>query len=306
VRILILGAGGVGGVFGAKLIQQGADITYLVRPQRYQQLKAQGLVVETPQESFTIHPQLVTEDQLQPDYDLLVLAPKAFDFDSALNAISRASGRGVFLPFLNGLQHLEVLDQRFGRERVMGGVAHIAAQITQSGSVKQLTDLASLTVGPRHVSQEALAKEFYALCRRADFDSFYSEDIEQSLWDKWTFLATLAGMTTLMRGSVGEIMATPYGLELTTQMYQECCEIAQAHQHPIAQEPQAKALKTLTQVGSPFTASMLRDLRAGLATEHEHILGQMIYKAAAKQLACPCLKLAYTQMAVYAATRIAS
>jgi 2-dehydropantoate 2-reductase len=261
------------------------------------------LVVETPKESFSVRPKLVLQKQLEPDYDLIVLAPKAFDLDSALESLAGASGHGLILPFLNGLQHLKVLDQRFGRARVMGGVANIAAMITEHGSVKQLTDLATLTVGIRHPDQESLAKAFYGLCQKAPFDSYYSEDIEQSLWDKWTFLATLAGMTTAMRASVGQIMETPCGEKLTRQMYGECCAVAQGQGHPIAAEGQARALERLTQRGSPFTASMLRDLRAGLPTEHEHILGQMISLAQEKNLPCPCLEMAYTQMVVYAAGR---
>jgi 2-dehydropantoate 2-reductase len=130
MKILILGAGGVGGYFGARLIQAGADVTYLLRDKRHQHIQTEGLVVETPKETFTLHPRCVTRDQLKPEYDLIVLAPKAYDLDDALDAVSAASSAGVILPFLNGLSHIQKLDEKFGRARVMGGVAHIAATIT--------------------------------------------------------------------------------------------------------------------------------------------------------------------------------
>ncbi|MCE7506692.1 2-dehydropantoate 2-reductase [Polynucleobacter sp. IMCC30063] len=300
MKILIVGAGGIGGYFGAKLIQVGADITYLLRPKRHEYIQANGLTIETPRGSFVLHPKSITLDQLEPIYDLVILAPKAFDLANCLNELEKVGPKALFLPFLNGLTHLDALDQQFGRARVMGGVAHIAAMITEVGAVKQLSDLHILTVGHRAPEQEAIARAFFALCEKADFDHFYSEQIEQAMWDKWVFLASLAGMTTLCQGSVGQIVATPYGQELSLEMYAECCAIAQANGFSIAEQARKKAIELLTQVGSPFTASMLRDLIAKQKTEHEHILGQMIQKGMSIKVSCPLVKMAYTHMAVSA------
>ena len=300
MKILIVGAGGIGGYFGAKLIQVGADITYLLRPKRHEYIQANGLTIETPRGSFVLHPKSITLDQLEPIYDLVILAPKAFDLANCLNELEKVGSKALFLPFLNGLTHLDALDQQFGRARVMGGVAHIAAMITEVGAVKQLSDLHILTVGHRAPEQEAIARAFFALCEKADFDHFYSEQIEQAMWDKWVFLASLAGMTTLCQGSVGQIVATPYGQELSLEMYAECCAIAQANGFSIAEQARKKAIELLTQVGSPFTASMLRDLIAKQKTEHEHILGQMIQKGMSIKVSCPLVKMAYTHMAVSA------
>ena len=298
MKILIVGAGGIGGYFGAKLIKVGADVTFLLRDKRQKLIQAKGLIVETPKENFMVQPKSLTADQLEPIYDLIILAPKAFDLEDSLKSLVKASTRGVLLPFLNGLSHMEALDKSFGKARVMGGVAHIAAMITDTGAVKQLTDLSLLTIGPRAPEHEALAEEFIALCKQADFDSAYSENIDQVLWDKWVFLATLAGMTTLCRGSVGAIVATHYGQELTLAMYEECCSIAKASGQAIGDIPKGKAIEMLTKVGSPFTASMLRDLISGQKTEHEHILGQMISKGAQAGMGCQLLKMAYTQITV--------
>jgi 2-dehydropantoate 2-reductase len=298
MKILIVGAGGIGGFFGAKLQQAGADITYLLRKQRQQLISDQGLTIETPKGSFTIHPQTVMADQLEPAYDLIILACKAFDLDDSLKSIAKASSKGIILPFLNGFTHLQTLDRQFGKERVMGGVAHIAATISETGSVKQLTELGSLTIGPRAPEQVALCQELFALCQKTDFDSFYKENIEQALWDKWVFLATLAGMTTICRGSIGEIAATPHGKELSKRMFAECCAIAGSQKHPIAQKTQLTSEEILTKEGSPFTASMLRDLLAGKKNEHQHILGDLIGFAGNGSIDCPLLKIAYTHMAV--------
>lgn len=298
MKILILGAGGVGGYFGARLIQAGADVTYLLRDKRHQKIQTEGLTIETPKETFTLKPKSVTRDQLQPEYDLIVLAPKAFDFEDALDSLQGASAKGVFLPFLNGLNHIQQLDEKFGRDRVMGGVAQIAATISTTGAVKQLTDLHTMTVGHRAPAHEQLAREFFALSEHAGFDRLYSENIEQSLWDKWVYLATLAGMTTLCRGNVGKIAASPWGQETMTNFYGETCAIAAANGFPTKESAQSKALALLTKVGSGFAASMLRDLVQGNMTEHEHILGQMIERGVKHGIACPLLKAAHTHLVV--------
>lgn len=300
MKILIVGAGGIGGYYGAQLMLAGADVTYLLREKRQALIQKQGLVVETPRGSFTVHPQTVIANELTPIYDLIILAPKAFDLEDALQSIEKASTKGLILPFLNGLAHIEQLDQRFGKEWVLGGIAHIAATIAETGAVKQLTDLHVLTVGARVPSQEAIAKAFHVLCQQADFDAVYSDNIEQALWDKWTFLSTLAGMTTLCNGSIGEIAAIPYGGDLTRAMYSECCEIASAHGFGISLGTQTKAIDMLTDVSSPMTASMLRDLNAGNKTEHDHILQEMIKKAEAKKLPCNLIKMAITHIEVIA------
>ena len=303
MKILILGAGGIGGYFGAHLIRAGADITYLVRDKRKALLDANGLTIQTPTEAFVVQPQTITASSAQPIYDLIILAPKSYDLEDALRSLQGALGHGLVLPLLNGLDHLDLLDRQLGRERVLGGVAHIAATMSADGSVRRLTDLHRLTVGPRHNLQRDIAHAFWSLCQKTPFESVLTDDIEQALWDKWVFLATLAGMTTLCRGSVGQIVATDYGLQVTTSLYQECLAIAKRSGHAIAAETSDKALAILTAKGSSFTASMLRDLQAGQPTEHDHILGAMVRRGLALNCLSPLMMLAHTHLQVQSSGR---
>ena len=303
MKILILGAGGIGGYFGAHLIRAGADITYLVRDKRKALLDANGLTIQTPTEAFVVQPQTITASSAQPIYDLIILAPKSYDLEDAMRSLQGALGYGLVLPLLNGLDHLDLLDRQLGRERVLGGVAHIAATMSADGSVRRLTDLHRLTVGPRHDLQRDIAQAFWSICQKAPFESVLTDDIEQALWDKWVFLATLAGMTTLCRGSVGQIVATDYGLQVTTSLYQECLAIAKRSGHAIAAETSDKALAMLTAKGSSFTASMLRDLQAGQPTEHDHILGAMVRRGLALHCQSPLMMLAHSHLQVQANTR---
>ena len=298
MKILILGAGGIGGYFGARLIQSGADVTFLLRDKRHAKIQAEGLVIETPKESFTVKPKAITKHQLKPEYDLIVLAPKSFDFEDALASLEGASSKGVFLPFLNGLDHIHQLDDKYGKDRVLGGVAHIAATLSPTGAVKHLNDKHMLTVGHRAVTHEKIARDFFALCKNTGFDSLYSENIEQSLWDKWVFLSSVAGMTTLCRGHVGKISAAKWGIESTTNFYAESCAIAAANGFPITEIEKKRSLEMLTNVKSSFAASMLRDLTQGNMTEHDHILGKMIQRGVEQGVACPLLKIAHTHLVV--------
>lgn len=298
MKILIVGAGGVGGYFGAHLARAGLDITYLLRAKRKAMIDTHGLRVESPQGAFTVQPKTIVAEDVQPHYDLILIAVKSYDLDEVMRPLQDVLGQGVVLPFLNGLDHLDKLDRLLGKERVMAGVAHIAATITPEGAVRQLTDLHRLTVGARHPRHQELASAFIKLCEGAPFESLLTENIEQMLWDKWAFLAALAGMTTLCRGSVGDIVETPYGRGATIQMYEECCRVARASGYAISAEASVRALEILTAKGSSFTASMLRDLLNGQPTEHDHILGAMIRRGQSLDCPTPLLAVAHTNMSI--------
>ncbi|HSG20035.1 MAG TPA: ketopantoate reductase C-terminal domain-containing protein, partial [Burkholderiaceae bacterium] len=200
------------------------------------------------------------------------------------------------LPLLNGVAHMDQLDATFGAPRVLGGVAHIAATLSKAGVVRQLNPLHILTMGHREPAQAPLARAFFEACKAASFDAIYSEDITQTLWDKWTFLATLAGSTTLFRSGVGAVTAKPEGAALMTRMYGECLAVAAAFGQPVGEAAQEKARGILMAPGSDFTASMLRDLLGNQRTEHEHILGDMARRATAKGIDAPLITAAYIHM----------
>lgn len=299
MRILILGAGGIGGYYGARLAEAGADVTWLVREKRLQLLQTQGLRVKSVFGDVAMPVKAVTAANVTPEYDLVMLAPKAYDLEDSLQSLAGAlGGNALLVPFLNGLTHLDVLDARYGRQRVAGGVAQIGAMLDVDGTVLHLNKIHNLTIGQRHPSQHALLKDFYALCEGANFDAVYSDEIEMQLWAKWTFLASLAAATTLYRGAVGQIMATDRGPDLVERMFQECLAVSAAHGFAIAEAVQAKARGVLLAHGSDFTASMYRDLISGQRTEHEHVLGEMCKKGSEKGVDTPLMAAAWCHMQV--------
>ena len=264
MRTLIVGAGATGGYYGARLAEAGADVTFLVRPARAAKLAADGLNVRSPLGDLHLpDPPTVTADKLAGAgrFDLILLSCKAYDLDSAVADLAPAVGPDTaILPVLNGMSHLDVLDGRFGAERVLGGSCAIAATLAPDGAIRHMSELCSITYGERDGSRSSRIEAVDALMRGLKFQPRLSDVILQEMWEKWVFLATLAGATTLMRAAVGDIVAAPGGTALITALHAECTSVAAASGF----EPRAvvaeRARAQLTAAGSTFTASMLRDI----------------------------------------------
>lgn len=303
MRILILGAGAIGGYFGARLVEAGVDVSFLVRPVRAALLGEHGLRVFASRGDFAGKVRAITD--VDGHYDLVVVSCKAYDLDSAIGAIRPAiGGRSLVLPLLNGLRHLDVLDAAFGAEHVLGGLAHISVTLEADGAIRQFGALERLTFGSRDAACPVPADVDAAL-RSIGPQVVASDDVLGAMWDKFAFIATLAGGTCLMRGAVGEIVATEEGAALMQRLHRECAEVAARGGHP----PDAAAIEAahgiLTAPGSPLKASMLRDMERGSRTECEHILGDLRRRAGDAGLDTPLLSAALAHLRVYEASRVA-
>ena len=301
--MLILGAGAVGGYFGARLVAAGADVAFLVRPARAALLARDGLVVRSPLGDLKLS--VTTLTQAKQGFDVVVVACKAFDLDAAISAIAPAVTQDtVVLPLLNGLRHLEVLDASFGHDRVLGGLCHIGVTLTESGEVLHLNAAQHLTVGARSEIQSARAVQTHAMLARGGFGPELSPQIEQSMWEKFVLLSSYAAMTCLMRAPVGAIVAADEGAALMREMLAECVAVASAFGHTPDSRFIAETQTFLTERGSPGTASMLRDIKRGAHTEHEHILGDMLARARSAGVAAPILRIANAHLQAYEFERL--
>jgi 2-dehydropantoate 2-reductase len=291
MKILVLGAGATGGYFGGRLAEAAqlgkstVEVSFLVRPARAERLAAEALRVDSPHGGFAIPVRAVVQAALRPDYDLVLLTCKAYDLDSAIESIAPAlRADTLILPVLNGLAHFERLDREFGAARVLGGCCHIAGVLTAEGVVRQLTDVHRITYGLRPgngAAAKAALDQLHGAFGQTPVDARLVDDIDQEIWEKFVFLATLAGMTTLMRGAVADIVAAQGGAAFAERMLAECESAAAAAGKPSRPKAAASALKTLTQPGSALTASMLRDLESGGRIESAHIVGDMLARVRA-------------------------
>jgi 2-dehydropantoate 2-reductase len=304
MKILVLGAGGVGGYFGGRLAQAGADVSFLVRPKRAAQLAASGLVIKGPAGDLTQRVTTVLAPDVHPEYDLIMVACKAYDLEDAIAAIAPAVRPDTaILPFLNGVKHMDRLDQAFGRVRVLGGVAQIAATLTPGGEILQLNEIHSVIFGERDAPTSTRCETLAAIMAKARFASRLSATIQLEMWEKFVFLATLAAMTCMMRAAIGPIVRTYDGTALVLEMLEECRLVAAA----AGFEPRADFMQRtrgmLTDRASAFTASMLRDIEKGGPIEGEHIVGDMLVRARQQGVAAPLLRVANCHLQTYELVR---
>ncbi|WP_316188752.1 2-dehydropantoate 2-reductase [Bradyrhizobium sp. SZCCHNS1054] len=305
MRILVVGAGAIGGYFGGRLLQAGCDITFLVRPRRAAELASAGLVIRSPAGDVTLpNPATVQADTLKQHFDVVLLSCKAYDLDDAIASFAPAVGpQTAIIPLLNGMRHLDVLDARFGRDHVLGGLCAIAATLNEKREVVQLQPMQSFAFGERAGGMSDRVRAIFELFKRGNFNAAASEHILQEMWEKWVFLASLAASTTLMRAPVGVILAAPGGKEFLLGMLDECSALAAAAGFPPAGPFFQRVSGMLTTEGSPMTASMFRDLKAGLPVEADHVIGDLVARADAAKVPVPKLRIAYTQLKVYEAQR---
>src|SRR6266436_223391 len=274
MRILIVGAGAVGGYFGGRLAQAGRDVAFLVRPSRAKQLRRDGLRIISPHGDAILAPKLVSAAEIDTPYDVVFLSVKAYALEAAMNDFAAAIGpETMILPVLNGMRHIDLLTKRFGEHPVIGGVCLVVAEIDHAGRIVQLADIQRLAYGERNGETTPRLQTLDATLEGAEFDAHLSTDIMQAMWEKWVQLASLGAITCLVRGTIGEIVAAPGGAELSIDVLNESVAVATA----CGQKPSEKVLSrhaaAMTAPGSLLTSSMYRDLRKGAPVEANQILG---------------------------------
>jgi 2-dehydropantoate 2-reductase len=301
MRILVVGAGAIGGYFGGRMLQAGRDVTFLVRPRRAGELKDAGLVIKSPNGDVTLkNPPTVQADKLTEKFDAILLSCKAFDLDDAIKSFASAVGpRTAIIPMLNGMRHLDVLDGKFGGERVLGGLCAIAVTLNDKREVVQLAPMQSLNFGERDGKLSDRIHAIAEVMASGNFGSVASEHIVQEMWEKWVFLASLAASTSLMRAPVGDILASPGGRDFLLGIVDECSAVAAAEGHPPRSPFLERTHGMLTTEGSPLTASMFRDIKAGAPVEADHVIGDLIARGDAAKVAVPKLRTAYTHLKAY-------
>ena len=297
MRILVLGAGGVGGYFGGRLVEAGGDVTFLVRETRAELLRRTGLVIHSPLGDFSAPVRLETRDSVRPEYDLALLSCKAYDLDDAIASLARGlAPDGRVVPLLNGLGHISV---------TMG----------PGGAIEHLNRIHRITYGergPDHpygdpgVTRDAAdLAHLDALFAKTSVDADHSGEIMRRIWEKYVFLATLAALTCLMRAPVGAILKSRDGRGALLETLETCRRIAVLAGHPPSESAMTAAARSLTEEGSALKASMLRDIERGGPTEGEHIVGDMVRLADAHGLPCPPLRLALAHLQAYEGQRLA-
>ena len=300
MRILIVGAGATGGYFGGRLAQAGRDVTFLLREGRQKQLQQNGLVLQTPQGSTTLHPTTILASEIAAPYDLIIMTVKSFDLSQAMEDIAPAVGPNtLIMPVLNGMKHIDLLRQRFGDQHVIGGLCKIHGTMGENGEIIQLTPLHQLYYGALQSNQDEALQKVDNYLKDCGFETFFCDDVATDLWEKWLFLSTLGAVTILARGDTRQVVTSAGGNAMLDGLFNEILAtiIAEGYQHRPAK---TKGIRQwLSNPESPLTSSMYRDLMNGHTIEAEQIRGDLVVRAEKHAIATPLLNAVWVNLQVY-------
>ncbi len=301
MQVVVLGAGGVGGYLGARLITGGADVKFLTRDARAATLKAHGLVVKSPLGDFAGPVDVIPAGTvLATPPDAVLLACKEPALAEALDAVTPLLGAQTrLLPLLNGVRHIDMLAARYPQTPLLGGIVHGATNLRPDGVIEHLSSFMTVITGPVATASDSVADEIVERLKAAGVDAYVTHEIRQDMWNKFLFLAAFAGITSLMRASIGTILQTDGGRERILHLLEETRSVAQAEGFPPPDSLMEEYRALLAEEGSTLTSSMLRDIESGRRTEGAHILGDMLARARRHELPAPVLAIAAAHVQAY-------
>jgi len=293
MNIVVFGAGALGGYFGGRLLEVGQNVSFFVREKRAAQLKKEGLKISSPEGDFESKDiTIYTSPEQIENADLIILTVKGYHLDPVilqLQTIVEQTGAFV-LPLLNGLEHIEKLQQAVGKEKVIGGLATIVATLNKDGHVEHTNPTSILKYGALHAEQTPICEELEALHTHINSTFIREEDILKQLWIKYAFITALSGITSAMQLPSGYITNTPATLAVAKNVVREMSVLAEKEGIVIEVEAVVKMLQSFKKEA---TSSMHQDLRKGLPIELEHLHGGALRLAAKHDIAIPVIETLY-------------
>lgn len=288
MRIAVIGAGGVGGYFGARLCLGGADVHFVARGKHLQAMRDDGLRIAGPE---AIHvPQVNATDEAATigPVDLVMLCVKLWDTDAALRQIRPLVGaRTAVVSFQNGVLKDDALRAAFGSEAVMGGVCYVATTIDRPGVIRQTGPMQRMLFGEFDGSQSRRGKAFLDACLAGGIKAEMSEDIVREIWQKFVFLVGLSGTTTTMRKPIGQIRENPQTREFLLDVMREVVAVGRAHSVNLPEDYAEARLKLADEVAYDMTSSMHHDLERGNRLEVRWLAGAVVELGRRKGIPTP-------------------
>ncbi|MGF2622443.1 2-dehydropantoate 2-reductase [Bacillus cereus] len=300
MRILVLGAGGVGGFFGGRLVEKGEDVTFLVRSKRKKQLEERGLVIRSVNGDFSFQPKLITKENRTAPFDVILFSTKAYHLNEAIQDLKPFVGEStVIIPLLNGIAHLSLLQKEFGEEKVIGGLCFIETTLNDEGEIVQ-TSAANRLVFGEMKSQHAEKIKHISKAFAGTKSSFVlSENITQDMWHKYLFITVMSGVTTLMRAPIGPIRESEGGHDFIRNLFEECVQIMRCIGAPVKDDITEEHMKTIDKISYDMKSSMQRDMEKGSSIEGTHLQGYLLDVAKQFSIEAPLLGVVYQNLKVY-------
>jgi 2-dehydropantoate 2-reductase len=300
MRILVVGAGAVGGYFGGRLIEKGEDVTFLVRERREQQLKEHGLHIESVHGDFHCEPKTLRSAEKAEPFDAIILSTKAYHLKGAIeNLHTFVDENTMILPLLNGMSHVDDLIDAFGEERVIGGLCFVESTLDAAGKVIQSSPIHDLVFGERSGERTDRIVKLEEAFSGTKANFRLSDTIEQEMWHKYLFITTLSGVTSLYRSPIGPIREIGEGADMIKGVLYEAAEIMRDLKAPLAEKIEEAQYDKINQMGYSMKSSLQRDMEKNLSVEAEHLYGYLLKAAETQGIEARVLRLIYGNLKIY-------
>lgn len=302
MRIAVMGTGGVGGYFGAKLAAGGCDVTFIARGAQLRAIRDRGLVIESEVAPLRLERAAATDDpaSVAPP-EIILFCVKLWDVEEAARAMRPMVGEATaVIPLQNGIDSGQRIAAIVGHGPVMGGVAHISATVTAPGVIRHTGKLQRLTFGEMDGRRSARAEAFLEACTRAGIDGRISTRIEEAVWDKFIFLVAFSGMTALIRIGIGPIREDAETFAMFRAAMEEALAVARAKGVAFGYEPIGQWVKAIAAMPHDYRSSMLEDLERGRRLELPWLSGAVAAMGEQLGVATPVNRFIATALKLHA------
>jgi 2-dehydropantoate 2-reductase len=278
VKIVVMGSGGVGGYFGARLAKGGADVTFVARGAHLAAMREHGLSVEGGPDDIRLPSVNAVEDPAAVGMvDLVIFAVKLWDTESAINQIKPIVGpETTVISFQNGVLKDRYLEKAFGLSRIMGGVCYVATSIARPGVIGRTGALERMVFGEFDGGASQRAKRFLDACLAGGVKAELAQNIQREIWEKFVFLVALSGTTTTMRTTIGPIRENPQARAFLLDVMREVVAVARGHGIDLPQDYAEQRLKLADNLAPDMTSSMHHDLERGNRLEVRWLSGGVV------------------------------
>ncbi len=304
MKIAVMGSGGVGGFYGARLAHTGSDVSFIARGAHLAAMREHGLTIENETQGAIHVPRVkATDDPVSiGPVDLVLIAVKLWDTESAARAVKPLIGPATaVLSLQNGVIKDDILCRELGASALMGGVAYAGLTIARPGVIRQTGTLQRLVFGEYDGRRSARAAAFLEALLRAGIQAELAEDIRKTLWEKYVFLVGLSGTTATTRLPIGRVRANPQTRVFLLDLMKETVAVGRAHGVNLPEDYAEQRLAFADTVSPYMTSSLHHDLERGNRLEVEWLSGGVVQLGKAVGVPTPVNRAVWDVLALHAA-----
>lgn len=301
MHVVVLGAGAIGGYFGGKMALAGYPVTFLVRKGRYDQLRRTNLRIQSVDGDFSVEPRLALSAKDIDKPDVVLVALKNYHLEGALRELDELVRRGAkLLPLLNGVRHIDLLLELYGKKTILGGLCYIEATLNPEGDVVHSSSFQDIVFGPIGPIDSAWLHDLASVMQSSGIHVQVSPAILSDMWKKYLFLLTLSSLTAGTRQPIGISLKDPHGHTLLKNLLKEAYQVAVARSVPLPPETIDQTTQRFFQASPLMTSSLHRDLEKGAPLELESLQGALIEMADEQKIDVPHTRTVYALLHPYA------